>query len=309
MKVVFMGTPEFAVLPLKSILDAGHQVVACVSQVDKVNSRGNKVIFNPIKKFALENNLPILQFEKIRIDGIDELKKLDADIIVTCAYGQLLSKEILELYKYGVINIHSSLLPKHRGASPISSSLLSGDKVTGVTIMQTNIGMDEGDMLLKGETEILEEDNSISLSEKLSKIGAECVCKVLSDIDFYLNNREKQDDNSATKCGKITKEMTRLNFNKNATTLVREIKAFALNPTSYFECDGKRYKVFNAKNVENVENKECGIVLKCNKQDGLIISCLGGGISITEIQAPNGKKLKIKDFLNGNSFKENSRCE
>ena len=309
MKIIYMGTPEIALKPLIALIEAGHTIVACVTQPDKVNSRGNKIIFSPIKNFALENNIPVYQFTKIRLDGVEILNSLDADLIITCAYGQILSQEIIDLFKFGVLNIHSSLLPKYRGASPIIASLLNGDEVTGVTIMQTSIGMDEGDILLSEEVKIEKEDNSISLTEKISEAGARCICEVVNNIELYFSKKTTQNNEKATFCKKVTKEMAKLDFNKDATTLVREIKAYALNPTSFFIFSDKRFKVFNAEVVECENEIENGTIISANKTSGLVISCLNGAIKVIEIQAPNGRKMKIRDFLNGNTFPENARCE
>lgn len=311
MKIIFMGTPAFALEPLKALYNTGHKICAVVCQVDKVNARGNKIEYCPTKKWALELGVPVFQYPKLKQADLTDLIKLKADIIITCAYGQILPQNVIDMCKYGVINIHSSLLPKFRGASPVSACLLAGENKTGITIMQTNIGMDDGDMLYQEEIFVEKQDNSITLSNKLSELGAKCIVKVLENFAFYRQNAVKQDETLVSFSKKITKQDAQINFKNDAKIIIRAIKAYALNPTAYFMYNNKRYKVYNAElTTFKVSNQvKGGEVLACDKVNGLIIASGDKkAISITQIQAPNGKMLNIKDFINGNKFYVGEVC-
>ena len=182
MKVLYFGTPEYAVPSLQALINSKHEVVAVVSQPDKPRGRSNKIIPTPVKKVAIDNNIPVYQYEKIRNEDITDLLNIDADIYVTCAYGQILDERILKAKKHGVINLHGSLLPKYRGASPVQWSLINREKVTGVTVLRSEIGIDDGDILLKKDLEIIDEDNAITLFEKLSNLSAVAVLEALDLI-------------------------------------------------------------------------------------------------------------------------------
>lgn len=311
MNIIFMGTPAFALKPLQEIKNAGHNVCAVVCQVDKVNSRGNKIEYCPTKKWAQENGVSVFQFEKLKNANLSILVSLKADVIITCAYGQILPQSVIDMCPYGVINIHSSLLPKHRGASPVSACLLAGDNISGVTIMQTSIGMDDGDILYQEQIDILEDDNSITVSNKLSELGAKCIVKVLKDLQYYRQNAVKQDESQVSFSKKITKQDAKINFKNDAKIVINAIKAYALNPTAYFMYDNKRFKVYNAKIVEFKVSSQVvgGEVLACDKINGLVIASGDKkAIKITQIQAPNSKIMDIKQFINGNKFFVGEEC-
>ena len=311
MNIIYMGTPAFSLKPLQALKEAGHNICAVVCQVDKVNSRGNKIEFCPTKKWALENGVQVFQFEKLRDADLTDLINLKADVIITCAYGQILPQSVIDMCKYGVLNIHSSLLPKHRGASPVSACFLAGDSVSGITIMQTSIGMDDGDILYQKSIEIQPEDNSITLSQKLSELGADCICTVLKDLKNYRQKALKQNEKLVSFSKKITKQDAEINFKNDAEIVIRAIKAYALNPTAHFMYNQKRYKVYNAQIVEFKVSSQVkgGEVLACDKINGLIIASGDKkAISITQIQAPNGKMMPIKDFVNGNKFYVGEVC-
>ncbi|MBQ8749234.1 MAG: methionyl-tRNA formyltransferase [Clostridia bacterium] len=301
MKIIYLGTPNFAVAPLDALIKAGHTIVGVVTKVDKVNARGNKVVFSAVKEYALQHNLPLFQFESIKRQGVEPLKQLNADIMITASFGQILSEELINLCKFGVLNIHGSILPKLRGASPVASSLLNGDKETGVTIMQTGVGLDDGDMLYISKISIDADDNQETLMDKLSKLGADAIVKVLDDIEFYRENAQKQDENLATHCKKILKEEAQLDFSKSANQLNNEIRAFYNNPTAYFKFNETLYKVFKVE-VVNQNYSSYGEVVAYDKANGFVVSCGLGAIKIMEIQKQGGKVLGIKDFMNGNKF-------
>lgn len=302
MKVIYLGTPEFAVKPLEKIINSDlHEVVAVVCQPDRPVGRKAIVTPPPVKVVAEKYGIPVLQFEKIRNGGAEELKKFNADIMVTCAYGQILSKEILEVCPKGVINIHASLLPKYRGAAPIQYSIVNGEKKTGVTIMKTEEGLDTGDIIAAYETEIGETETAGELSERLSELGAEHICGVLSDIENNAVAYTKQNDAEATVVKTIKKEQTEVDFAKSG----REVACFinGMSPLAFAVCNGKKIKFHRAKAAGI--GGEAGKVIVADKK--LIIGCGENSVEILEIQEEGGKKLCAKDFLNGRKLKLGDR--
>lgn len=302
MKVIYLGTPEFAIKPLEKIINSDlHEVVAVVCQPDRPVGRKAIVTPPPVKVVAEKYGIPVLQFEKIRNGGTEELKKFNADIMVTCAYGQILSKEILEVCPKGVINIHASLLPKYRGAAPIQYAIVNGEKKTGVTIMKTEEGLDTGDIIAAYETEIGETETAGELSERLSELGAEHICGVLSDIENNAAAYTKQNDAEATVVKTIKKEQTEVDFAKSG----REVACFinGMSPLAFAVCNGKKFKFHRAKAAGI--GGEAGKVIVADKK--LIVGCGENSVEILEIQEEGGKKLCAKDFLNGRKLKLGDR--
>lgn len=302
MKVIYLGTPEFAVKPLEKIINSDlHEVVAVVCQPDRPVGRKAIVTPPPVKVVAEKYGIPVLQFEKIRNGDAEELKKFNADIMVTCAYGQILSKEILEVCPKGVINIHASLLPKYRGAAPIQYAIVNGEKKTGVTIMKTEEGLDTGDIIAAYETEIGETETAGELSERLSELGAEHICGVLSDIENNTVAYTKQNDAEATVVKTIKKEQTEVDFAKSG----REVACFinGMSPLAFSVCNGKKFKFHRAKAAGICG--ETGEVIVADKK--LIIGCGENSVEILEIQEEGGKKLCARDFLNGRKLKLGDR--
>ncbi len=308
MRIIFLGTPEFAVPSLKKLHESKHEVIGVVCQPDKPVGRGGKIKICAVKEYALNNNIPVYQYNKIKLEGVEELRSLNADVMVTCAYGQILNKELLELTPIGVINIHGSLLPKYRGAAPIQWSVIDGEKETGITILKSDIGIDDGDMLLKKSCEILENETAGELSIRLAELGAECIIEALDMIENKKAVFEKQDHSKATVCKMLTSEMAKIDFNINASNVRNFINGFNPSPVAYFIYKGKRFKVYNAslpKNLLiNVNDFVAGQIVIAKSKQGLFVKCLDGVVSIDRIQAENGKVLNVKDFLNGNSFIE-----
>ena len=301
MKVIFFGTPEYAVPALKSIISSRHQVVAVVSQPDKPRGRSNKIVPTPVKAVALENNIPVFQYEKIKNEDVSDLLAIDADIIVTCAYGQILDEKILYAKKYGVINLHGSLLPKYRGASPVQWALINGEKETGVTVLKSEIGLDDGDIVLSKSIEIAEDENAITLFDRLSSLSGEIVLEVLDLIESEKATYTPQDENNATICRMLKPEMGDLDFAKSAKEVVGLIKGLAMWPNAHITIDDVYFKLYNAKvyngNISGqYENGE--VVMASNKQ-GLIIKCGEGFVEITELLPINSKKMTAKSYLNG----------
>ena len=297
MRVVYLGTPEFAVLPLQAIANSRHELIAVVTQPDK--PVGRKAIITPcaVKVKGKELGKDVYSFTKIRVDGIEKLKELNPDIMVTCAYGQILSQEILDIAKYGVINIHASLLPKLRGASPIQHAIINGEQKTGVTIMQTDIGVDTGDIILKGELDILEDETYGELSARLSKLGAELIVECLDNIESGNITKTPQNDKDATKTALILKEDAKIDFTKTAFEIVNLIRGMNPSPVAFTYLDGKKLKIFKAKTVEY--NGKCAEVLLADSKIGLIIGTSEKAVLIEELQLEGAKKMSAKAFLLG----------
>lgn len=301
MKVIFFGTPEYAVPVLQAIISSKHQVVAVVSQPDKPKGRSNKPVFTPVKALAVKNNIPVFQYEKIRKDDVSELLNIEADIIVTCAYGQIIGANILFAKKFGVINLHGSLLPKLRGSSPIQWALINGEKTTGVTVLKSGIGMDDGDILLKKEINIEEDDNAITLFDKLSHLSADLAIEALDLLESGNFKYEPQNANEATSCKMLDAQMGDLDFNQPAQKVSNLIKGLAMWPTAHMTIDGVYFKVYNSRVYSQTTNQnyECGQVVIANNKQGLVIACQNSLIEITELLPINSKKMSAKSYLNG----------
>jgi methionyl-tRNA formyltransferase len=308
MRIIFLGTPEFAVSQLDALCNSKHEIVAVVTQPDKPNERGNKVEISPVKEYALNNGLPLFQFLKISRDGVIDLRALSPDLMVTAAYGQILSQEIIDIPKYGIINVHASLLPKYRGATPIQSSIIAGDEVTGVTIMKTEAGIDTGDMLISAECKIDIDDTYGSLNQKLSLVGARLCVEALDMIEQGKANFVRQNHEEATHTRMIKKEHTLIDFGKNSQQIVNLVRGLNPNPIAYFMLGNESYKVFVAKEKEYCGNEKNGTILCASSKQGLVIKCDGGAVEIVEMTAPNSKKMLAKSYLNGKALPIGSVC-
>lgn len=304
MKVVFFGTPEYAVPSLQAIIDSKHEVVAVVSQPDKPKGRSDKLIPTPVKSKALEYNIRVFQYEKIRKEDISELLAIDADIYVTCAYGQILDEKILYAKKHGVINLHGSLLPKYRGASPVQCALIGCEEETGVSILQSGIGLDDGPVLMRESIRIEEDDNAITLFDKLSDLSARMIVPALDIIESGNARFEEQDESLVSKCSMFNPEMGIIDFNKSSREIVGLIKGLAQWPNARITIDGVYFKLYNARVSEiNVEGFANGQVVVADNKRGLHIKCNDGAIEITEMLPINSKKMAAKSYLNGKSIK------
>lgn len=302
MKVIFFGTPDYAVPVLRSIINSKHEVVAVVSQPDKAKGRSNKLKPTPIKLLAVEHNIPVFQYEKIRKDDISELLDIKADVMVSCAYGQILGSNILDATPNGVINLHGSILPNLRGSSPIQWSLINGDKTTGVTVLRSDVGMDDGKILYTKELSISEDDNAITLFDKLSNLSAEMVVPALDLIESGSAEFVEQEHQRATVCKMLKSEMGDLDFNKSASEIVGLIKGLAMWPNAHITIDGIYFKLYNAKIFDcdfNLNEYKNGEVIIANNKQGLVIKCSDGFIEITELLPINSKKMTAKSYLNG----------
>ncbi len=302
MKIVFLGTPDFAVKPLEAIINSHHEVLAVVTQPDK--PVGRKGIITPcdVKVFAESKGVKTLSYNKIRLEGVEDLKALNPDIMVTCAYGQILSKEILDIAKHGVINIHASLLPKYRGSAPIQWSIINGDTQTGVTIMQTDVGVDTGDILKAVSLDILETETAGELFDRLSLLGAETIVSVLDDIENGNITKTKQDESLATHVGMLKKEDGKLDFTKPSKDIVNLIRGLNPWPVAFTLLNGKTLKVYSATACDY--KGQAGKVLFADVKNGLIIGTGDGSIKINELQLEGSKKMSARDFLVGNKIKQ-----
>lgn len=293
MKILFLGTPEFSAEILKRI-PLKHTITAVVSQPDRAKDRKGNLLPTPLKKYAVENGIKVYQFERIK-KNVDELKAIDADIFITAAYGQILSQEIIDLPRYGIVNVHTSLLPRYRGSSPIQSAILNGDKVTGVTIMQTDVGMDTGDIILS-QSVTIGDKTAGELTEELIEVGASLLAEALDEIEAGTAVKVKQDESGATKCKMIKDEDALINWLDSAENIYNKIRAFNPSPIAYSTLNGERIKIYRA--TLSDENGEAGQVLKADKK-GIVVGCGKGAINITSLQ-PSGKKvMDVAAFLNG----------
>ncbi len=303
MKIVFMGTPDFSVPVLKALIDAGHQVGYVVTQPDKARNRGKKIQFTPVKELAVSCGIKVLQPEKIKKDPeiMAILREYEPDIIVVVAYGQIIQKEILELPKYGCVNVHASLLPKLRGASPIQHAILQGETESGVTIMQMDEGLDTGDMLSKASVSI-SGLNGQQLHDLLAKLGAELLIETLPRIESGEIRHQKQDDSLSTYAGLISKEDGKINFEKSPVEIERQIRAFDPWPGAYCSYGQAVMKIWRAEPlVTDTGGKPAGTIANVSAE-GIDIVCGGGILRATEIQLPGKKRMEVKTFLLGNSI-------
>ncbi len=327
MKVLFMGTPDFALESLKSIYNANYEIIGVVTNPDKKKGRGMKLTASPVKEFALEKNLKIYQPQKVRNNEefIEEIKTLTPDVICVVAYGKILPKEILDIPKYGCINVHGSLLPKYRGAAPIQWAVLNGDKETGITTMYMDEGMDTGDMILKEKIEIGEEETTGDIWNKLAKIGGNLLVQTLKLVEEGKAPREKQGEDF-TMAPMLSKEMAIINWqDKTAEEIHNLIRG--LNPImgAYSYLNGKKIKFWKSQVInkdeflnnnpefKEYENKfnglEPGTIIISDQKQGLYIKTKDDVLKITEIQGENAKRMKTEDFLRGNSLMAGSMFE
>ena len=305
MKIVYAGTPDFATLPLQKIIDADFEVVGVITQADKPQGRKGILTPPPVKTLAIERGIPVLQPDKIK-DEIEALKALGGDIMVTCAYGQILTQAVLDCFEKGVWNIHAGLLPKYRGASPIQSCILNGETETGVSVMQTELGLDCGGVLCVKKTPILETETYGELSDRLSAIGAELIVQALKRIETGEYSLEKQDETQAGVVRKIHKEQAKIDFAKTAKEIVDLVRGMNPAPVAYTECGEMKINVYRAERAVLTEEEESllktavyGEILSDKPKRGLLVKCADGAVKLTLVQAAGGKQMSGGDFLNG----------
>lgn len=312
LNILFMGTPDFAKESLEAVYNSKYNIIGVVTNPDKPKGRGMKVVASPVKEFAIEKNIPVYQPEKVKnnTEFIEKIKELNPDIICVVAYGKILPEKILNIPKYGCINVHGSLLPKYRGAAPIQWAVLNGDKVTGVTTMYMDTQMDTGDIILKKETQISEDETTGELWNRLAKIGGELLVETLRKIEDGTAPREKQGTDYSL-APMLDKKMAKIDW-KNQTTIQIKNLVRGLNPImgAYTFLNGKKvkfWKVDIAKNVEfdnKINTFRNGTVVISNDKDGLFIKTKDGLLQVLEIQGENSKKMPIQDYLRGNPINE-----
>ena len=320
MKIVFMGTPDFARAALEKIIEAGHEVLLVVTQPDKPKGRSGELQISEVKACALEHDIPVFQPVRIKLpENVAELKKYDADIYVVAAFGQILSQEILDIPRLGCVNIHASLLPEYRGAAPIQQSIIDGKKETGVTIMQMAAGMDTGDILIQRTIPISEDETGGGLFDKLAVLGGELIVDALPKIEMGELTPVPQDEEKATKCGKLSKDMGKIDFSKDAETIRNLVRGLDPWPSAFTKLGGKTFKIWKAKALLKlkfdelvkelsdskddvrtalIEKNETGSVVAVLK-DSFIVLTGDGFLQISEVQLEGKKRMAVKDFLLG----------
>ena len=299
MKVIFMGTPDFAVGTLEAIIEAGHEVTLVVTQPDKPKGRGKAMQFTPVKECAVAHNIPVFQPTKIREpECVAELRKYEADIIIVVAFGQILTTEILEMPKYGCFNVHASLLPKYRGAAPIQRVIIDGEKESGVTIQQMNEGIDTGDMLLKVTVPIEEKETGGSYHDKLSAAGAKLCVEAMKQAEAGTLQPEKQDDSLSCYAKMLNKKLGEIDWSKEAAVIERLVRGLNPWPSAYSHLHGKTIKIWSADVLDKEYEGEPGQVVEITK-DALIIRTGSGALAVKELQLEGKKRMAAGDFLRG----------
>ena len=320
MRVIFMGTPDFAVGTLEALVKSEHEVVAVVTQPDKPKGRGKAMQPTPVKEVALRENIPVLQPKKVReTEVVEELSKLNADVIVEVAFGQIIPKTILELTKYGCINVHGSLLPKYRGAAPIQWAVMNGDEVSGVTIMKMDEGLDTGDMLTKVEVPLAADETGGSLFDKLAAAGAKLLVETLPKLEKGEVTPEKQPEISTTEYARmIKKEDGKIDWTKSAVEIDRQIRAMRPWPSAFTKVNGKNLKIWDAKVIAMFggdlfskipgqnPTKSAGKVWVAD-ETGLHVKTGDGILVIEELQLEGKKRMKTADFLRGYAIEPGTR--
>lgn len=304
MRVVFMGTPDFAAASLKKLIEENYEVAGVFTQPDKPKGRGMELSFSPVKELALKHGLPVFQPEKMR-DGtaLGILQDLKPDILVVVAYGRILPDEMLAVPQYGAVNVHGSLLPKYRGAAPIQWAVLNGDTISGVTTMYLAHDMDAGDIIYKAETEIGEFETAGELFDRLMDMGAELLIKTLRDIEAGAAPRTPQDPAEASYVKMLDKSICPIDWNKTPREIVKHIYGLQPWPVATMELEGKTFRVFGADYTERRTDKAPGSIVRAD-EEGIAMACADGQcLLITELQAPGKKRMKAADFLRGHRLK------
>lgn len=309
MKVVFLGSSEFSLTVLKRLLTSHHKVLACVMGLDQKVGRGGKIEYSPVKKFCLSQDIPFFQYKSISKQGFDDISNLHPDVLVTASFGQILRQNILDLAPHGVINVHASLLPKYRGSCPANWVIINGEKQTGVTIMQTALSLDTGDMLMQKAFDIRENETAGELLCRLASLGAEMLPQALDLIENGKAVFAKQDESKSSYYPMLKRETSAIDFSKSA----REIANFCLGlnpwPVAWTVANGEVLKVYKATPQNNIwgldlDSYKCGEVVRANGKSGLVVRCGDGLVLLDMVQAPNGKVLSSKALLNGKKIAE-----
>lgn len=306
MRIVFMGTPEFAVPSLKALLDAGYGVVGVFTQPDRPVGRGHKLAACPVKKLAVERGVPVYQFERLRNEeGLACLRALAPDIVVTAAFGQILSQALLDVPQMGTVNVHASLLPAYRGAAPINWCILNGETRTGVTTMLTDAGVDTGAMLLRRETDIGETETAAELSARLSQLGAELLIETLKGYIAGEIAPTPQDERLASRQPMLKKEMGLIDWTRSAKEIACQARGLDPWPSAYTDYLGGTLKIYRARPA--MGEGEPGTVLRSSAKEGLFVACGEGALEVLEMQAPGGKRMSARAYLAGKKIEPGTR--
>lgn len=311
MKIAFLGTPEFSQIVLDKLHNSKHQVVCVVTNLDKESGRGHKVVYSPVKQYALQNNIPVLQYKSISREGEEDIKKFNPDVLVTASFGQILKPNILNLAKYGVLNVHTSLLPKYRGSAPINWAIIKGETLTGVTIMKTDVGLDTGDIILSKTIEIKPDETAGELTPRLAELGSLALLEALEQVENNLATYTKQKEEESSYYPMLNKEMAKLNFDSTASEIQNLCNGLNPWPICYVVLNaetGEKLKVYKAKPYLNIpenldlNNFKNGQVVFSSAKTGLVVKCGDGLVLLDLIQAPNSKAMPSKAYLNGKSI-------
>lgn len=309
MRVIFMGTPDFAVGTLEAIIEAGHEVVLAVTQPDKPKGRSASLQFPPVKECAIAHNIPVFQPVKIREQkNIDELKKYDPDIIIVVAFGQIVSKEILDMPRYGCVNVHASLLPKYRGAAPIQWAVINGDEMTGVTTQRMDVGVDTGDIIETAQLRIAEDETGGSLFDKLAMVGARLCVSTMEKIEKGEATYTPQKEEEATHTRKIEKELGNVDWSKPAKEIECLIRGLNPWPSAYTHLNGKNLKLWQAGVVDENSALKPGTIVKVTKNEILVQTGVGM-LSLLEVQLEGKKRMPVDAFLRGYPLEEKTVFE
>lgn len=304
MRILFMGTPEFAV-PSLDVLNSEHEIIGAFTKIDKPNMRGKKIKFTPVKEYALEHNIPVYQPNTLKSEETQNLiKELNPDLIVVVAYGKILPKEIIEMPKYGVINVHSSLLPKYRGAAPINAALIHGEEESGVSIMYIAEELDAGDVILTVKTKITDEDTFLTLHDRLKELGAEGLIEAVRLIEKEEAPRTPQNHSEATFVKPFSKEDCRIDWSKNEREIFNFVRGMNPFPSAFTTCEDKIFKIYGVKeNFKTYENGVCGEVVDVKKGEGVVVKTGNGSVILTQVKPENKKLLNGADIINGGMLK------
>lgn len=306
MRVIFMGTPDYAVATLEAILEAGHEVVLAVTQPDKPKGRGKSMQYPPVKETALAHNIEVFQPKRVREpENVEYLRGFGADMMVVAAFGQILPKEILDMPRLGCINVHASLLPKYRGAAPIQWAVINGDKTAGITIMRMDVGIDTGDMIDKAEVTMAEDETGGSLFDRLAEAGAAQCVKTMASIEAGTAVYEPQDESQATHVGMIHKDMGQINWKSKAVEIERLIRGLNPWPSAYTAIDGKTLKIWKAHVLPGGDCTKAGCMVTVDKKN-LIIQTGEGMLALDELQLEGKKRMPVDAFLRGYQVSEGS---
>jgi methionyl-tRNA formyltransferase len=304
MKVIFMGTPEFSVTTLEEMIKAGHEVLAVITQPDKPKGRGKAVQFSAVKEKALEKNLKVYQPVKVREpEFIEFLKKLEPDVIVVVAFGQILPKAILDIPKYGCVNVHASLLPKYRGAAPIQWAVINGEKESGVTTMFMDTGLDTGDILLKKKVPLEEKETSGSLHDKLSAVGAALLIQTLNGLEQGTIRREKQDDSQSCYARMLEKSSGKIDWGKDAASIERLVRGLNPWPSAFTSMGGRTMKIWDARVIEKEYEGRTGEIVEVTKSS-IIVKTGKDALAIDSLQLEGKKRMTADAFLRGYSVEK-----